>query len=173
MCRCAASSGGLEALRRPAHRRASGPGAYDHPWAVVVTLLQARHHGLTGDGAELVREGAVEDQDVHREDPLADGGSVLQDEALVDEEDAAWEEERVKEHKHLRDTSRTKRALCELNQLGVKILDWKRLGVALSFHNQRQNRRFSQDSVFLSTCKLTSIQRKENNETQTLQQQHS
>lgn len=117
MCRCAASSGGLEALRRPAHRRASGPGAYDHPWAVVVTLLQARHHGLTGDGAELVCEGAVEDQDVHREDPLADGGSVLQDEALVDEEDAAWEEERVKEHKHLRDTSRTKRASSEINQL--------------------------------------------------------
>lgn len=102
MCRRAASSGRLEALRRPAHRRASRPGAYDHPWAVVVTLLQARHHGLAGDGAELVCEGAVENQDVHREDPLTDGGSVLQDEALVDEEDAAWEEEGVKEHKHLR-----------------------------------------------------------------------
>lgn len=57
---------------------------------MVVTLLQARHHGLAGDGAELVGEGAVEDQDVHREDPLADGRGVLQDEALVDEEDAAW-----------------------------------------------------------------------------------
>lgn len=57
------------------------------------TLLQACHHGLAGDGAKLVSEGAVEDQDVHREDPLADGCGVLQDEALVDEEDAAWEEE--------------------------------------------------------------------------------
>lgn len=83
----------------------------------MVTLLQARHHGLTGDGAELVCEGAVEDQDVHREDPLADGGSVLQDEALVDEEDAAWEEERVKEHRHLQDTSKTEGAPSELNQL--------------------------------------------------------
>lgn len=54
-----------------------------------MTLLQARHHGLTGDRAKLVGEGAIEDQDVHREDPLADGRGVLQDEALVDEEDAA------------------------------------------------------------------------------------
>lgn len=54
-----------------------------------MTLLHARHHGLAGDRAELVGEGAVEDQDVHREDPLTDGRGVLQDEALVDEEDTA------------------------------------------------------------------------------------
>lgn len=54
-----------------------------------MTLLQAGHQGLAGDGAELVGEGAVEDQDVHGEDPLTDGGGVLQDEALVDEEDSA------------------------------------------------------------------------------------
>jgi len=51
--------------------------------------MQAYHHGLAGDGAKLVGEGAVEHQDVHREDPLADGCSVLQHEALVDEENAA------------------------------------------------------------------------------------
>lgn len=92
MCGCAASPGGLEALSRPAHCRAPGPGAHDNPRTVVDALLQAGHHGLAGDGAELVGEGAVEHQDVHREDPLADGRGVLQDEALVDEEDAAWEE---------------------------------------------------------------------------------
>lgn len=43
----------------------------------MMALLQAGHHGLTGNGAKLVGEGAVEDQDVHCEDPLADGGSVL------------------------------------------------------------------------------------------------
>lgn len=63
---------------------------------MVVTLLQACHHGLTGDGAKLVGEGAVEDQDVHREDPLADGCSVLKDEALVDEEDAAWRRRKLR-----------------------------------------------------------------------------
>lgn len=98
MCRRAAAAGRLEAFGRPAQRRASGSGTHDDTRAVVVeALLQARHHGLTGDGAELVGEGAVEDQDVHGEDPLADGCGVLQDEALVDEEDAAWEEEDVKE----------------------------------------------------------------------------
>lgn len=56
----------------------------------VVALLQHGHHRVAGDRAKLVGEGAVEDQDVHREDPLADGSGVLQDEALVDEEDAAW-----------------------------------------------------------------------------------
>lgn len=58
---------------------------------MALALLQAGHHGLTGDCAELVGEGAIEDQDVNREDPLADGCGVLQDEALMDEEDAAWE----------------------------------------------------------------------------------
>lgn len=56
----------------------------------MLALLQPRHHGLGGDSAKLIGEGAVEDQDVHGEDPLADGGSVLKDEALVYEEDAAW-----------------------------------------------------------------------------------
>lgn len=91
MCGCAAPPRGLEALGRPTQCRASGPWAHDNPWAVVVTLLQARHHGLAGDGAELVGEGAVEDQDVHCEDPLTDGCGMLQDETLMDEEDAAWE----------------------------------------------------------------------------------
>lgn len=58
----------------------------------MVALLQACHHGLTGDGAKLIGEGAVENQDVHREDPLADGCGVLQGEALVNEEDAAEDE---------------------------------------------------------------------------------
>lgn len=71
----------------------------------MLTLLQACRHGLTGDGAKLVGEGAVEDQDVHCEDPLADGCSVLKYEALMDEEDAAWEGERVKEDKRLRTCS--------------------------------------------------------------------
>lgn len=56
----------------------------------VVTLLQHGQHRVVGDGAELVREGSVENQDVNREDPLTDGGGVLQDEALMDKEDAAW-----------------------------------------------------------------------------------
>lgn len=60
---------------------------------MVLTLLQACHHGLAGDCAKLIGEGAVEDQDVHGEDPLADGSSVLKDEALMDEEDATWEED--------------------------------------------------------------------------------
>lgn len=57
-----------------------------------MALLQACHHGLTGDSAKLIGEGAVENQDVHREDPLADGCGVLQGEALVNEEDAALED---------------------------------------------------------------------------------
>lgn len=56
----------------------------------VVALLQHGHHRVAGDSAKLVGEGSVEDQDVHREDPLTDGSGVLQDEALVDEEDATW-----------------------------------------------------------------------------------
>lgn len=48
------------------------------------------HHGVAADAAKLVGEGSVIDQDEDREDPLADGGSVLQLEALVNEEDAAW-----------------------------------------------------------------------------------
>lgn len=69
---------------------------------MVLTLVQACHHGLAGDGAELVGEGSVEDQDVHGEDPLADGCSMLKDEALMDEEDAAWEGEQVKKKKRMR-----------------------------------------------------------------------
>lgn len=59
---------------------------------MVMTLLQACHHGLTGDCAKLIGEGAVKDQDVHSEDPFTDGCSVLQDKALVDEEDATEDE---------------------------------------------------------------------------------
>lgn len=85
----AAAAGGLEALCGSAHPGAPASGSHDDARAVVLALLQTRHHGLAGDGAKLVGEGAVEDQDVHGEDPLADGGGVLQHEALVDEEDAA------------------------------------------------------------------------------------
>lgn len=86
---CTASSRGLEALGPSPQRGGPGPGAQDDPRAVTVSPLQARHHGLIGDRAKLVGEGTVENQDVHGEDPLADGRRVLQDEALVDEEDAA------------------------------------------------------------------------------------
>lgn len=92
VCRRAAAAGGLQALGGPAQRRRPGHGVHDDPRAVLA-LLQAGHHGLGGDGTELVGEGAIEDQDVHGEDPLADGGGVLQDEAFVDEEDAAWRED--------------------------------------------------------------------------------
>lgn len=85
----AAPPGGFKAFGGPSQHGASGPRAHDDPGAVVVALLQGRHHGVAGDGAELVGEGAVEDQDVHGEDPLTDGSGVLQDEALVDKEDAA------------------------------------------------------------------------------------
>lgn len=48
------------------------------------------HHGVAADAAELVGEGSVINQDEDGEDPLADGGGVLQHEALVNEEDATW-----------------------------------------------------------------------------------
>lgn len=107
MCGCATSSGGLQALSGPTQRGRPGHGVHDHPRAVVA-LLQAGHHGLGGDGAKLVGERAVEDQDVHGEDPLADGRGVLEDEALVDEEDAAWEEKELRKTKCFsRATSKT------------------------------------------------------------------
>lgn len=68
----------------------------------MLALLQAGHHGLAGDGAKLVREGAVEDQNVHGEDPLADGCGVLQDKALVDKENTTWEEAEAKESRSLK-----------------------------------------------------------------------
>lgn len=89
---CAAAPGGLQTLGGPSQRGPSGPGAHHDPGTVVVALLKAGHQSLTSDGAEFVGEGPVENQDVHSEDPLADGGSVLQDEALVDEKDAAQNE---------------------------------------------------------------------------------
>lgn len=64
----------------------------------VVALLQHCHHRVTGDCAKLVGEGAIEDQDVHSEDPLADRGGVLQDKALVDEEDAALGKSQGQKH---------------------------------------------------------------------------
>lgn len=63
----------------------------------MLALLQAGHHGLHGDGAKLVGEGAVEDQNVHGEDPLADGCGMLQDEALVDKENTTWGKVAAKE----------------------------------------------------------------------------
>lgn len=51
---------------------------------------QGGHHGVAADATELVGECSVIDQDQDGEDPLADGGSVLQHKALVNEEDAAW-----------------------------------------------------------------------------------
>lgn len=64
---------------------AAAPGRLAPP---AVRMLQRGHHGVIGDGAKLVGEGAVEDQDVDDKDPLADGGQVLEEEAFVDEEDA-------------------------------------------------------------------------------------
>lgn len=86
MCGCAAPPRWLQAFCGPAQCGTPGPGAHDDAWAVTLALLQAGHHGLTGDGAKLVGEGAVEDQNVHGEDPLADGCGMLQDEALMDKE---------------------------------------------------------------------------------------
>lgn len=51
---------------------------------------EGSHQSVTADAAKLVGEGSVIDQDEDGEDPFADGGSVLQHEALVNEEDAAW-----------------------------------------------------------------------------------
>ena len=103
----AAAAGGLEALGAGAQGGGPGPGAQHDARAVVevvvvqvvllVDVLQAGQHSVVADGAELVGEGAVEDQDVHGEHPLADGRRVLQHEALVDEERAAWEGSGVKE----------------------------------------------------------------------------
>lgn len=56
--------------------------------ASAAGVLQGGHQGLAGDGTKLVAEGSVENEDVNNEDPLADGGQVLQEEALVDKEDA-------------------------------------------------------------------------------------
>lgn len=63
----------------------------------MLAHLQARHHGLSGDGAKLIGESTVEDQDVHSEDPLADGCSMLEEETLMDEEDAAWRRSELRE----------------------------------------------------------------------------
>lgn len=89
VCGGAAAARGFEAFGGPSQRGASGPGTHHDPRAVVVALLKAGHQSLTSDGAEFVGKGPVEDQDVHSEDPFADGGGVLQDEALVDEKDTA------------------------------------------------------------------------------------
>lgn len=88
----AAAAGGLETFGGPSQCGASGPGAHHDPGAVVVALLKTGHQSLTSDGAKFVGEGPVEDQDVHSENPLADGGGVLQDEALVNEKDPAQNE---------------------------------------------------------------------------------
>lgn len=62
----------------------------------MLAHLQARHHGLSGDGAKLVGESTIEDQDVHSEDPLADGCSMLEEETLMDEEDATWRKSKLR-----------------------------------------------------------------------------
>lgn len=61
------------------------------PWGLAppaVRMLQCSHQRVIGDGAKLVSESAIEDQDVNDKQPFADGSQVLQEEALVDEEDA-------------------------------------------------------------------------------------
>lgn len=67
--------------------------AHDDPCGLVkveaAALRQDRHHGVGGDGAEFIGESAVVDEDDDGEDPLADGGRVLQDKALVDKENTA------------------------------------------------------------------------------------
>lgn len=86
---CATSSRGLEALGSHAQRHGPGRAAHHDP-RVVVGLLQADHHGVVGDCAKLIGESAIKDQDVHGEDPLADGRRMLEDKALVDEENTTW-----------------------------------------------------------------------------------
>lgn len=101
MCGCAAPPRWLQAFCGTTQCGTPGSGAHDDPWAVMLALLQAGHHGLTGDGAKLIREGAVEDQNVHGEDPLADGCGMLQDEALVHKENTTWEKVEAKENRTL------------------------------------------------------------------------
>lgn len=92
MCGRTASPGRFEALCASPKCRAPGPGAHQDPRSMMVTLLQASHQGLTSDSAKLIGEGAVENQDVHREDPLTDGCGVLQDETLMNEKHATQNE---------------------------------------------------------------------------------
>lgn len=54
------------------------------------TVDEGSHQGVAADAAKLVGEGSIVDQDKDGEDPFADGGGMLQHEALVNEEDAAW-----------------------------------------------------------------------------------
>ena len=49
------------------------------------------HQGLPGHTGELEGKGAIEEHDDDAEDPLEDGRGVLEDEALLQEEHAAWE----------------------------------------------------------------------------------
>lgn len=57
--------------------------------ASAAGVLQGSNQGLVGDGTKLVAEGSIENENVDDKDPLADGGQVLQEEALVDKEGAA------------------------------------------------------------------------------------
>lgn len=99
MCGGAASSGWLYAASTTAHGNTFAHAPHDDPRARAVvrpSVDQGGHHGVAADAPELVGEGSVIDQDEDGEDPLADGGSVLQHEALVNKEDAAWVGERVR-----------------------------------------------------------------------------
>lgn len=57
--------------------------------ASATGVLQGSNQGLAGDGTKLVAEGPIESENVNDKDPLADGGQVLQEEALVGKEGTA------------------------------------------------------------------------------------
>lgn len=69
--------------------------------ASAAGVLQGGHQGLIGDGTKLVAEGSIENENVDNKDPLADGSQVLQEEALVDKEDATWSEVKGKSEKKM------------------------------------------------------------------------
>lgn len=56
------------------------------------------HKGIPGHVPKLKGKGPKEEHDDDAEQPLKDGGGVLQGKALLDKEDTAWEGQRVKEN---------------------------------------------------------------------------
>ncbi|KPP61231.1 vesicle-associated membrane protein 5-like [Scleropages formosus] len=93
---CTAAARGLEGLGSTqgaaAQRPTPAASPNDDTRASMARALQRSHHRIIVDSTKLVGECAIEDQNVHREDPLTDGGCVLQNKTLMYEEDATLEE---------------------------------------------------------------------------------